>query len=105
MFLPRVFDKFLREIDRSLQIRELFGMSEGQEKERFLPRCLERGVVADVDPFECEPERLGILRECLSGSAMDRARELIENDDKGEARPWALRPVVQFALHGSREQR
>src|SRR5262245_45744351 len=77
-------------------------MSEGQEEERFLPRCLERGVVADVDPFECEPERLGILRECLSGSAMDCARELIEYDDKGKTRPWALRPVVQFAPFAAR---
>src|SRR5262245_38375502 len=102
MFLPRVFDKFLREIGRSLQIRELFGMSEGQEEERFLPRCLERGVVTDVDPFECEPLRFGILRECLSGSAMDCARELIEYDDKGKTRPWALRPVVQFAPFAAR---
>ena len=73
MLLRRLFDKLFCEIDRSFQIRELLGMSEGQEKEGFLPRCLERGVVADFDPFECEPERFGILRECLSRSAMDRA--------------------------------
>src|SRR5262245_24807281 len=100
MLLWRVFDKLLCEIYRSFQIRELFGMSEGQEKESFLPRCSERLVVTDRDPFECESECFGILRECLSASAMDRARELIENDDEGKTRPWALRPAVELAPLG-----
>jgi hypothetical protein len=48
-------------------------MSERQEKEGFLPRRFERRIVTDLDAFEREAECLGILRERLSGAAMDRA--------------------------------
>src|SRR5262245_2407655 len=72
----------------------------GMKKESFLPRCLERLVVTDRDPFERESERFGILRERLSASAMDRARELIENDDKRQPRPRTLRPAVELAPLG-----
>ena len=100
MLLWRVFDKLLCEIYRSFQIHELFRMSEGQEKESFLPRCLERLVVTDRDPFECESERFGILCERLSAPAMDRARELIENDDKRQPRPRTLRLAVELSPLG-----
>jgi hypothetical protein len=73
MLLWRLFDKFLCEIYGSFQIRELLGMSERQEEEGFLPRCFERRVVAGLDPFECKAESLRILRERLSGPAMERA--------------------------------
>jgi hypothetical protein len=80
-----LFDKFRCEIDRSFQIREILGVAEGQEKEGFLPGVIERRVLTVLDPFESKAESLWILRERLSGAAMDRARELIKNDDKREA--------------------
>ena len=35
---------------------------------------------------------------------MDRARELVEDDDKGEPRPRILRPAIELASHGSLQQ-
>jgi len=82
-----LFDEFLREFDRSFLISEILGMSERQEKERFLPGSLKRRIVTDLDPFESKGESLRTLRQRLGGSAMDRARELIENDDNRQPRP------------------
>ena len=53
-----------------------------------------------LDAFEREAESLRILRERLSASAMDRARELIENNDKRQPRPRTLRPAVELAPLG-----
>ena len=69
----RLFDEFLRELDHLLQFCEIFGVAERQEKEGLLPRCFERRVVTVLDPFESKGESLWILRERLSGPAMDRA--------------------------------
>ena len=69
----RLFDEFLRELDHLLQFCEILGVAERQEKEGFLPRCFERRVVTVLDPFESKGESLRILRERLSGPAMDRA--------------------------------
>ena len=96
--------EFLSEFNRPFLIREILGMSERQEKESFFPRRLERCVVTVLDPFEGKAESLGILCERLSGAAMDRARELVEDDDKGEPRPWILRPAIELASHGSLQQ-
>ncbi len=63
----------LRELDHLLQFCEIFGVAERQEKEGLLPRCFERRVVTVLDPFESKGESLWILRERLSGPAMDRA--------------------------------
>ena len=73
MLLWGVFDEFLRELHRSLQICEILGVAERQEEEGFLPRCFERRVVTVLNPFESKGESLRILRERLSGPAMERA--------------------------------
>ena len=100
MLLWRLFDKFRCEIDRSFQICETLGMSKGQEKESFFPGGLEGCIMTVLDAFESEAESLRILRERLSASAMDRARELIENNDKRQPRPRTLRPAVELAPLG-----
>jgi hypothetical protein len=96
--------EFLCEFNRPFLIRKILGMSEWQEKESFFPRCFERCVVAVLDPFDDKAESLRILREGFSRSTVNRARELIQNDDKCEPRPWVLRPAIELASRGSLQQ-
>jgi len=65
MLLWGVFDKFLRELHRLLQISEILGMAERQEKKGFFPGVIERRVVTVLDPFESKGESLWILREAV----------------------------------------
>ena len=95
-----LFDEFFCEFDRSFQISEILGVAEGQEKEGFLPGVIQGCIVTVLDPFERKGESLRILRERLSASAMDRARELIENNDKRQPRPRTLRPAVELSPLG-----
>jgi hypothetical protein len=88
-----------------LGVGELLGMSERQEKESFLPGRIERCVVTVLDPFDGETESLRILREGLSGSMVNRARELTQNDNECEPRSWVLRPAIEFASRGSLQQK
>jgi hypothetical protein len=76
----------------------------GRKKKVFFPQRLEGGIVADLDSFKGRSERLRILRIRPCHAAMDRAGELIEDDDQSEAGSWHLRPVVPFASCSSLEQ-
>jgi hypothetical protein len=75
-------------------MRELLGVAQRQEEERFLPRRVEGGVVTELDSLERQNKRLRILRIRPRRTAIDGSRELIEDDDQCEPRSWAVRPVV-----------
>jgi hypothetical protein len=75
-----LFRELLRELNRCLDVGELLGVPQRQEEERPLPCGLEGCVVADLDPLERQGQRVRILRECARRAAVDRPRELIEDN-------------------------
>ncbi len=76
-------------------------MLERHVEEHALGHGGQRLIEAGIDRFLREGEGHGILREGLGGAAMDLARELIEDDDLGEAAMRGGAPAPGFATgHG-----
>src|SRR5581483_10819454 len=97
--------ELLGERDGALDVSQVLGVTEGQHEEGLLPRRRERGVVAGVDAFERERDRVRVLRVGARGPAVDRTRELIEDEDEGEPRSRLAGPRIELAALRALEER
>jgi hypothetical protein len=86
-------------------MRELLGVAQRQEEERFLPRRVEGGVVTELDSLERQSKRLRILRVRPRRTAIDGSGELIEDDDQREPGSSPVRPVVEVPAYGMLQHR
>src|SRR5688572_9708071 len=99
----RLTGQCLGQLDASLDQVKLLRMAEREHEEGLLPNRGQTVVEPAFESVEGQGHRLRILGIGGGGPAMEAARELIEDDDQGEAGPRCACPGIERATRGCRE--